>query len=474
MRPFFRRLVQYSAGDAAANSSPTPDRCERERRLRLRAYRWAPNVCAVLSLAVICIALARVPLAQLPRNYFAFGDLRAFYCAARTAEHGFDPYASEPIGACERGLVGLRDTNFVVPAPLPGQAIALFEPVARLPFSVVATTWCILLGATFAATCAMLVRLTRWRPVYVIVACAPLAFFIPVNQGQLVPLAVGALVAATLAVRSNRDGLAAVLTVAATIEPHIGLPACAALFIARPRSRWTLVAAAAASAALAAWTVTPRGVGEYFARVLPEHIAAEAQFDDQYSLTYLLSWLRVSISDAVTLGQASYWLLASAAVVAAVRLDRSGAGERYLLFVPMAASVIGGPYVHVEHLLAALPLAVLLAATAPAAWRSCAMSALVLLALPAKVALERLHVGGVAMQLNTGFVSSARGASFVADAAWSTRIEPFSGHIGYLIAKVPSWVGLALLVAMTALLVARNSRAIASRVAARSVLATDH
>ena len=414
---------------------------------------------AMLALGALLALLAAAPLVQLGSNYFALGDLRAFYCAARVAASGADPYRSEPLGACERGLIGLGG-DFVVPAPLPGDAIALFEPLARLPFSAVAVGWCMLLAALFVAASAALARLTSWSFAYVAAALFPLAFAIPVNLGQLVPLAVALLVAAAVALRSNRDGLAAVLAVAATIEPHIGLPACAALWVARPRARRVLAGAALASAALAVWAIGPSSVVEYVSRVLPEHIAAEARFDDQYSLTYLLSWLRVPIADAIMLGQASYWLIAGAGVAAALRLARTTNGDRYLLFVPMAASVIGGPYVHEEHLLAALPLAVVLAATTTLKLRSAATCALVLVAWPAKFVLERLHIAAVAMRLPTAFVAPpSADAAGLADAAWGARIEPFAGHVGFLLAKMPSWIGLALLVAVVAARAARASRA---------------
>jgi hypothetical protein len=403
-------------------------------------------------LALFLVMLAHTPLLQMHRAYFAFGDLRAFYCAARVARAGGDPYRAEPLGACERGLVGMRATNFVVPAPLPGYAIALFEPLARLPFSAVAALWCALLGATLFGLAAALAALTRWAYVYVLAACLPLAFMVPVDQGQVVPLAVLCVAVAALLMVRGRDVPAALLAALSTVEPHLGLPVCAALFIARPRSRPALLIAALAAAGLAVLAVGPAGVAEYAARVLPEHIAAEAGFDDQFSLTYLLRWLHVPVGTAIAAGQTSYWLLAAAGIAVALCLRRISGDERWLLFVPLACSVAGGPYVHEEHLLAAVPLAILVAATASTRMRVLAGTALVLTAWPAVFLLRQLRTPHMSIVIPVGMVAPPAGPlPLLADGAWASRIEPLTGHATLFFAKLPSWLGLALVIGFVVL-----------------------
>lgn len=418
----------------------------------MRFSRATFNILTSVLLALLLVMLAHTPLLQMRRAYFAFGDLRAFYCAARVARAGEDPYRAEPIGACERDLVGLRSTNFVVPAPLPGYAIALFEPLGLLPFDSVAELWCALLGATLFGLAAELAALTRWPYLYALAACLPLAFMVPVDQGQLVPLAVLAVVSAALLLRRGADAPAALLAALSTVEPHLGLPVCAALFIARPRARLALVIAALAAAALAVLAVGPAGIVEYAARVLPEHIAAEAGFDDQFSLTYLLRWLHVPAGAAVAAGQTSYWLLAAAGIALALRLRRISGDDCALLFVPLACSVAAGPYVHEEHLLAAIPLAILAAATASARGRVLAGAALVLAACPGVFVLRQLHAPNVSIVIPIGRVAPHAGSlPLLADGAWAARIEPLTGHQLLFWAKWPSWLGLALLIGCVAL-----------------------
>ncbi len=405
------------------------------------------NVLASVLLALFLVMLAHTPLLQVRKQYFAFGDLRAFYCAGRVARTGGDPYRAEPIGACERGLVGMPNTNFVVPAPLPGHAIAFFEPLSGLPFPVVAAVWCALLAAILFALSAALAALTGWPYLYVLFACLPLGFMVPVDQGQVVPLVVLLVVVAALLLRAGQAVPAAVCAALSTIEPHLGLPVCAALFVACARTRIALGVCALLAAALAVQTVGPNGIGEYLARVLPEHIAAEARFDDQYSLTYLLGWLRVPANAAIAAGQVSYWLLAAAGIAAAVRLRRTTGVAGWLLFVPLACSVAGGPYVHEEHLLAAVPLAILIAASASARTRVLAGAALALTAWPGVFVLRQLSVPHVSnVFAETTIVPPVGPLPLLADGAWAARIEPLAGHATLFFAKFPSWLGLALVI----------------------------
>ena len=65
-------------------------------------------------------------------------DLLAFYCSARVAASGSDPYLAEPLRSCEHeefrrstGHVS-RYPLLVIPAPLPPYALFLLKPLAAL------------------------------------------------------------------------------------------------------------------------------------------------------------------------------------------------------------------------------------------------------------------------------------------------------------------------------------------------------
>jgi hypothetical protein len=417
--------------------------------VRFTVSRKRFNVVASLTLMAVLAILIMVPMAQVHKNFFAFGDLRVFYCAGKVARTGSDPYRAEPIGACERALVGMTSGNFVVPAPLPGHAIALFELLTSVDFDRAAAIWSAILAITYFALSIMLTKLTKLPYGYALVVLFPLGFKIPIDPGQLVPVAVALLVAGALALRSKRDALAGILTSISTLEPHIGLPVCVALFLARPEARPALVAGAVAIAAISAHTVGLDRVIEYVGRVLPAHIASEARYDDQYSLTYLLTWLHVPVDAAIRAGGLSYWIAFLASVAAGMRLHRASADTRFLIFVPCAWSVIGGPYVHQEHLLAAVPLAILLVMTQGNRARTLLIVTLGLIAWPAKFVFQMFDVPGVMLHLGTGHVLQPLGA-ILAETAWAARIAPHAGSVGLFAAKIPTWIGLTALLVATA------------------------
>lgn len=73
-------------------------------------------------IAVIAVALA-LQTGIVVRTGFFMGDFRAFYCAARVTAHGADPYRTEPIRTCERGIGNTvffeKNPGVAIPAPLP-------------------------------------------------------------------------------------------------------------------------------------------------------------------------------------------------------------------------------------------------------------------------------------------------------------------------------------------------------------------
>jgi hypothetical protein len=385
-------------------------------------------------------------LARARTDFFTLGDFRAFYCSARVALAGDDPYRAEPLGACERATAGTSDSNVTLPAPIPAHAMALFVPLEPLSFGMAAAMWCALLTAVFFFSSIALARLSGLPYGWVLAALFPLGLVVPIEEGQLVPLSVALLAGATLALRARRDGLGAVLAAAATIEPHIGLPACVAISIARPRARVVMCATTLVLFALGERVVGLPAMLEYVQHVLPEHIAAEARFDDQYSLTYLLSWLRVPLAAAIALGMASYWLAMLLGIGAGVLLSRRYHDVRWLVFVPAALSVCGGPFLHEEHLLAAVPLALLLAASASHSARISSIVAAALVAWPAKFAAIYFNAPGGPIHVDVTTVLWAGPPLALADVAWGARIAADSGHLPFLLVKFTSWIGLSMLV----------------------------
>jgi hypothetical protein len=181
--------------------------------------------------------------------------------------------------------------------------------------------------------------------------------------GQIVPIVCAAAVAAALLVSRENDRAAAFAAAFSMFEPHLGLPACLALFIARPRSRPIL---AICGAALTLISLASLGVEqnlEYLRAVLPAHALSEISNAEQFSLTYLAHLAGFEEHAAGAIGTVSYVAMVGLGIaggrVAAARTGKPA----LLILVPPVFAILGGPFVHVTQLAIALPAAVIMAET---------------------------------------------------------------------------------------------------------------
>jgi len=311
-------------------------------------------------------------------------DYRAFACAGRITGTTGDPYRAEPLRTCEHRsglLAGRKDlARLAVPAPLPGYALAPFALLGRLPDAAGAVLWILLslLGAVLAIRSLTVLGRARARIVWLVLAL-PLA--VALALGQLVPLALGALCLAALAVERGRFGLAAAAIWIAMIEPHVTLPALLALAIFVPRARLGVGIGAIVALVVSLALLGAGKNFEYLTSVLPAHAASELANEEQYSIAYLLH--RLGASDLLALRLADLWYLAALAtgLAAAQRLVARGAPRSLYLLIPAAFAVIGGPFVHIQQLVFVLPALVVVAARVAPRARALAL-ALVLLAVP--------------------------------------------------------------------------------------------
>lgn len=322
---------------------------------------------------VALLALATVNFVHaLPRNVelhpAALGyDFRAFYCAGTVTDRGADPYLAGPLRTCEQAVSAQYSggSNVVIPAPLPGYALAVFGWIARLPFAVAATLWVLALLAATVVTVAGLRALTG-LPLGAIVAAVALSdLWVSLVTGQTVPIVVAAVVIAAWCAQRGRFVAAAAAGVAALLEPHVGLAVCLGLFVLVPRTRPWLIGFGAAVGVLAIGVV---GLGlnvEYLMRELPAQVAAETGAQEQYSLTYLLHRLGVADGAAIVAGNLWYAALVAAGIAVAHRLGPRLRAPALCALLPAAAGSIGGPYVHLHQVAVVVPAALLLCARVP-------------------------------------------------------------------------------------------------------------
>jgi hypothetical protein len=310
-------------------------------------------------------------------------DFRAFYCAGFVADRGADPYRAEPLRTCERTVSDqyLPKSNVVIPAPLPGYVIAFFGLLARLPFTAAAWLWSLLLlGAVVATVIAL--RAVTALPVAVVIAAVGLADgWATLVTGQLVPLVVAGVAMCGWFLERRRVFAAGCAAAVTLIEPHAGIPVCLALIYFVPRTRIVVVASLALAAALSIGVLGWQTSVEYVARVIPTQVSAESAAQEQYSLTYALHRFGASDQLAIAVGNLSYVVAVLFGVVLGGRLGAKTQEAAFIPFVPAAAAVVGGPYVHLHQIAAAIPAALLCAARAPVHHRAFVWAVL-LLAIP--------------------------------------------------------------------------------------------
>jgi hypothetical protein len=422
------------------------------------------------------------------RTGFLMGDFRAFYCAARVASQGGNPYHVEPLRSCEFALGSKeffkKNPGVTIPAPLPGYALAALVPLAMLPFGIAAGLWSVLLVAAWIACIYALVRFAGapWDVAFAVLALSLGVLSLPF--GEVVPLSLAFICMAAYCAWRGKYRAAGALAAGALVEPHLGLPACVALAVWVPAARVPLALIGGVLAALSLAFLGLAGNVEYFASVLPAHALSEISRDTQYSLTAAMSAIGASPATALRAGSLWYVAMIVAGTFVAGRLARKTRNDAFIVCVPVAFAVFGGTFIHVTQIAAALPAAVLLVAYAPREYRTPAVVALLLLAVPwgwtvspSLLVAPVLPIGYVAWRYSNGSLSTALlsaiaagaflfGASALAaiaphlslhahapaidprlaEASWSAFTQGSStGSLISWLTRLPTWIGLALL-----------------------------
>jgi hypothetical protein len=347
----------------------------------MNARRFALVVLALLAIAALRDC-ARLGDALPWRQLYDFQD---FYCAGGALDEGADPYAYEPLHRCEHRVnqseLYRRDPQRAVPAPLPPYDFPPFMLAARLAFPVARAVDASAIVLAIAA-CAIGLAMAD-VPIDVAAAALILpAGYLLLNAGQVIPFALLALVFCGTALARRRDAIGGVLAAFTLIEPHLGLPVCAALLLWVPASRVWVAATAAVLAAAGALVLGIAGSSEYLFRVLPAQAGAEVGYIYQYSLTYLLHALGAPPAAALAAGELSYLGSLVFGLWLARRLSEKIERRELLAYLPAAFALIGGAYVHMVDIAFALPAALVLANRLQGRPRNLAVIALCLLAVP--------------------------------------------------------------------------------------------
>ena len=307
-------------------------------------------------------------------------DLVAFYCGGTvTAAHG-DPYRVEPLRTCEHaiGPVFRRGSPLAVPDPLPPYDQALFAAISIVPYPAVQILWFLAIVAACATTVVILAGLTRLPAAVVACSLVISDLYCSSLLGQMLPFCVLGIALTGWALERDKRPLATLGLVLAMTEPHLGLPALAAVTIWNRRFlSWALLACAIL--AIGSVALTPAStILEYFSAVIPAHAFSEINNQEQFSLAYAAHALGVSETLSVELSKIEY----AGMLVLGVALARAASKEIGIAIVPFGAVafvLVGGPFLHVTQMAAALPAALLVASRSRS---KAAAAAACLLAIP--------------------------------------------------------------------------------------------
>lgn len=327
-------------------------------------------------------------------------DFQAFYCAGAALRAHADPYRAQPLGACEHrqtdGTYAALAPGVVLPAPQPGYDIAGFTPLSLLPFTAARAVWGALLAMAIAIAVLCLIRVTR-EPAGVVVMAFAASLILPsLAFGEIFALFAAAACAAMLFAQQGRWTAAALAGAASLVEPHLGLPLCFSLTLWKPQTRLPMSFCVALLGIVSVAALGAQQNVEYVTAVLPLHALSELNSDAQLSAAAVLYGLHVPALGALRAGALSYVFFSACGIVFAKLLARRCASDAFLVAVPAAFAAIGGTFIHVTEIFAAVPLALLLLARTPQ-YRALLLTAAVLLCVPWIESIERGNALAFAM-----------------------------------------------------------------------------
>jgi hypothetical protein len=363
---------------------------------------------------------------------------------------------------------------------LPGYDLAAFRIVAALPYGTASLLWQMLLWVCVAGTVFAVWKLTGVAPAVLIAAFAFSDGFRGAISGNLAPIAIAFIALAALFASQRRHTLATISMLLAMCEPHIALGPLIAWCIFIPSSRLVAVFGVLILGMLTYATTGISLTLEFFQDVMPRQILAEVAFEEQYSLTHILHLAAVPDRAAILLGDLSFVGFLIVGIITAAKLRARLCDDAFLILIPVAFSLVAGPYLHAFQLPAALPAAFLLYTKLPR-YRVLLGVSIMILAIPwiiaAQLQVLQPFVGlGIALLAWT-FIDNPRIAAgavcgqlilllgmlfwvgryfdrplphvyiprtaFIQDAWQPTVISEFSRHAAALLpVKLPTWFAL--------------------------------
>jgi hypothetical protein len=362
-------------------------------------------------------------------------DFQDFYCAGEALDRGESPYTYEPLRSCEHRLNSSRifqtEPAFAVPAPQPAYDFLPFMALARLDPAPAQALYATAIVAAVLLT-ALLFSQLYISPDVALAALLLSTAFLELNAGQIVPFALLFLVLTGITLAQRRNALAGAFGALTAIEPHVGTSVLLSLLLFVPRARWSALVTAGLLAVAGLSIAGMPNATLYVTRVLPAQAAAEVSFPYQYSLTFLLHFLGAGDDLALGLGTLAFLAFLIAGLGLAPKAAAALQRRELLVFIPAAAAVMPGAYVHMVELCFAIPAALVIARWVEGRARTLAIAALCMLAIPWIIAwsIKKLFVASIFVcvvllyRLRAGFAAACGLIALLAAFLYVFQLRP--------------------------------------------------
>ena len=260
--------------------------------------------------------------------------------------------------------------------PLPPYDLAAFAALAHLPYAQAKIAWYLALVGAIFWSAYLLARMTRLPALFVVAALLGGNGLLCLVYGQLPPLVVAALTTAAWLVERRRYAWAGVAASAAMVEPHLGLPACLAMLLWLPRTRAALAASLAALAVAGSQSPAGRRPSPTSRRTC--RFTRRRNWSRPISIAFRTCCTSPAWRPRrFAVGSLSYLFTLVSGILLARRACAALGREALVVTLPAAVVLFGGSFIHETQFVAALPAALLLAASAErarwAAWTAVAL-----------------------------------------------------------------------------------------------------